>query len=422
VAISKGRRALVVVGTVVAMVGVGLLIAQDQDNLRLGSAYGVEDSRNAEYVAALVGADLTVGNSYLVLTNGEDTFSAMLEAINGANRRISFETYIYESGEIADRFTAAFVNAAGRGVQVNLVLDSVGAQSMLNEHVSRLREAGCRVAEFNPTHWYELEEINYRTHRKILVVDGEIGFIGGVGIADHWRGHAQDPDHWRDTHVRMRGPAARLLEATFYENLAEEGDVLMPVLEELPVDPSEGGLAIVVSSSPTGGSNDLKRLYLMAIAMAHRSIEITSPYFVIDDSVRWALQEAVGRGVQIRILVEGDITDAMPVKYASRADYEWLLSRGVEIYEYLPTMMHAKTMVVDSYWSMFGSANFDNRSLELNDEVNVAVWSWELADRFLQDFEQDLKKSRRLELHSWRQRPRLEKVRAQFWRLFGELF
>jgi cardiolipin synthase len=407
---------------VASLVGAGLLIAQDQDILQLRSPYAADDPRAPEYVAALVGADLSFGNRYLVLTNGDQTYPAMLEAIDGATRRISFETYIYESGEVGDRFTAALANAARRGVEVNLVIDSVGALTMLNEHAARLREAGGHVAEFNATHWWELEEINYRTHRKILVVDGEVGFTGGIGIADHWRGNAQDPDHWRDTQVRVRGPVARLLEAAFYENLAEEAGVLSAALNDPAGDPSTDGQSLVVRSSPTGGSSDLKRLYLLAMAMARRSIEITSPYFVIDESTRWALQDAVKRGVRVRVLVEGEETDVKPVKYASRADYEWLLAAGVELYEYQPTMMHAKTMVVDSVWSMFGSANFDNRSLELNDEANVAVWSAELAGRFLEDFEQDLRVSRRIELSSWRRRPGLDKMRERFWRLFGEVF
>lgn len=214
----------------------------------------------------------------------------------------------------------------------------------------------------------------------------------------------------------------RLLEAALYENYSEEAGIVTPTLDDPPRDPSKDSQSMMVRSSPTGGSNDLKRLYLLALAMSRRSVDIESPYFVTDDSSRWALQDAVARGVKVRILVEGDITDAMPVKYASRHAYEWLLSLGIELYEYQPTMMHAKTMVVDGVWSMFGSANFDNRSLELNDELNVAVWSTDLAARFTRDFELDLTASRRLELQSWRHRSRLDKGRERFWSLFGEVF
>jgi cardiolipin synthase len=346
----------------------------------------------------------------------------MLDAIDAARRRISFETYIYDTGEVADRFTGALERAARRGVEVSVIVDAVGAAGMKEEHVERLRGAGCRFVRFNATKWYSIEHLNYRTHRKILVVDGDVGFTGGVGVADHWLGNAQDKEHWRDTQVRMRGPIVRLLEAAFYEDLIEAGGLITPSLGEPPPPLDEEGASLVVGSSPTGGSNELKRVYLLTLASTRRSLDIATPYFVTDESTMWALEDAVGRGVRVRILVEGDITDAMPVKYASRAVYDRLLSMGVELYEYQPTMMHAKVLVADGILSMFGSANFDNRSLELNEELNVAVWSQELAARFGVDFEQDLRVATRLELAAWRQRSLLQKSRERFWSAFGEVF
>jgi cardiolipin synthase len=253
-------------------------------------------------------------------------------------------------------------------------------------------------------------------------VDGEIGFTGGAGVADHWLGDAQDPEHWRDTHIRMRGPIVRLLEAAFYEDLIDTGGVTTPVFEDEPESLDREGASFLVRSSPTGGSNDLKRLYLLLIASAQRTLDIATPYFVIDESTLWAFEQAAKRGVRIRILVEGDITDAMPVKYASRADYDRLMSLGIEIYEYAPTMMHAKVLVVDGLLSMFGSANFDNRSLELNEELNIAVAARDLASRLTLDFERDLRASARLELETWRARSPLLKAREWFWSAFGEVF
>jgi cardiolipin synthase len=241
-------------------------------------------------------------------------------------------------------------------------------------------------------------------------------------VDDQWKGNAQDKEHWRDTQVRIEGPLARLIEGGFYENFAEAAGEVTPELDDTTVDMNTDGAAIVVRSSPTGGSNDLKRLYLLSIASARRTLDITTPYFVIDESSRWALEDAVRRGVTVRLLLEGDLTDAMPVKYASRHHYEHLMELGIAIYEYQPTMMHTKVMVVDGVWSMFGSANFDNRSLELNDELNVAVSNPGLAARLLADMEQDLKVSQRLELQTWRQRPLLSKAREQFWTAFGEIF
>jgi cardiolipin synthase len=416
------RRAFVILLVAAGVVAVLLMLAQDQETLKIRSAVAAEDPGHPAYIAALVGAGLTRGNRYDVLTNGDQIFPAMLDAIRGAKRRISFETYIYDVGEVATQFTAALEEAARRGVRVNLVVDSVGGSGMKDEDITRLEAAGCRIGRFHSVKWYNLEEVNYRTHRKILVVDGEIGFTGGAGVADHWLGHAQDKEHWRDTQIRMRGPIVRLMEAAFYENFAETAGEVTPELDPTPTETDDTGRSLALRSSPTGGSNDLKRLYLLAIASARRRLDITTPYFVTDESSEWALKDAVSRGVRIRILVEGDITDAMPVKYASRDAYERLMAMGIEIYEYQPTMMHTKVVVVDGVWSMFGSANFDNRSLELNDELNVAVSDRDLARRLMDDFEQDLHVSSRLDLARWRQRSLLEKSREKFWSYFGEIF
>ena len=407
--------ALVVTATVLA-------VAQDQETVELRSAVSAEDPAAASYLAALVAADLVEGNTYDVLVNGDQVFPAMLQAIEAARERISFETYVYDKGRIADRFTSALEQAARRGVAVNVILDALGTGSMEKSHLERLENAGAHVLSFNPTGWYTLEELNYRTHRKILVVDGTLAFTGGVGVADHWLGNAQDPQHWRDTHVRIRGPIARTLEAAFYENFVGGGFAVTPVLTEPEGMPDADDQSMVVRSSPSDGASDLKRLYLLAIAMARRSIDISSPYFVTDESTMWALDDARKRGVTIRVLVESDVTDHKSVKYASREAYEDLLERGIQIYEYTPTMMHTKTMVVDGVLSIFGSANFDNRSLELNDEVNVTVMSRRLATRFVQDFEQDIHVSHRLSLAAWRTRPFMDKVHEHFWSYFGEVF
>ena len=407
--------ALVVTATVLA-------VAQDQETVELRSAVSAEDPAAASYLAALVAADLVEGNSYDVLVNGDQVFPAMLQAIEAARERISFETYVYDKGRIADQFTSALEQAARRGIAVNVILDALGTGSMEKSHLERLENAGAHVLSFNPTGWYTLEELNYRTHRKILVVDGTLAFTGGVGVADHWLGNAQDPQHWRDTHVRIRGPIARILEAAFYENFVGGGFAVTPVLSDPERRPDADDQSMVVRSSPSDGASDLKRLYLLAIAMARRSIDISSPYFVTDESTMWALDDARKRGVTIRVLVESDVTDHKSVKYASREAYEDLLERGIQIYEYTPTMMHTKTMVVDGVLSIFGSANFDNRSLELNDEVNVAVMSRRLAARFVENFEQDIHVSHRLSLAAWRTRPFMDKVHEHFWSYFGEVF
>jgi cardiolipin synthase len=413
-------RAVVIVALVLAIV---LGIAQDQEVLHITSGRAASDPDFPSYVAALTGTALTTGNSFDVLANGDRVFPSMLEAIRRARRQISFETYIYSPGAIADQFTAAIEEAARRGVRCQLVVDAIGSKELGN-HIDRLKKAGCAVGTFNVPAWYSFEELNYRTHRKVLVVDGIVGFIGGVGIADYWAGDAQNPDDWRDTQVRMGGPSVKYLEAAFFENFAETVRPVTPSFEPPPTEfvPNVDERTLVLWSSPVGGSSGMKLLYLVSIAAARKTLDICSPYFLTDESTAWAIERAVDRGVRVRILVEGDITDAKPVKYASRAAYEHLMSRGVEIYEYRPTMMHAKVMVVDGVWSVFGSANFDNRSLELNDELNAAVADAPLAARFTSDFESDLRRATRLNLDEWRRRSVLEKAREKFWSMFGEVF
>ena len=420
----RHRKLLIGVVAVLVVVGGLLALAQDQVTLKIQSPHAVDDPLFPGYISALLGANATGGNTYEVLTNGDQIFPPMLAAVKSAQRRISLETYIFNKGTVGQQFTDAFIAAAKRGVLVQLVIDAMGSNKIPKEWAEAMTAAGVKIGEFGQPKWYSLEELNYRTHRKILVVDGRIGFTGGVGLDDQWLGHAEDKEHWRDTMVRIEGPVARLMEGAFDENFVETSqEPVAPVVDppaEIPPSPQDS--AMVLRSSPTGGSNDLKRLYLMTIAAARRTLDISSPYFLTDESSDWSLEQAVKRGVKVRILVEGDLTDAKPVKYASRYAYQKFLDSGIEIYEYQPTMMHTKAMIVDGRWSIFGSANFDNRSLELNDEMNVAVSDPGLAARLLQDFNQDLSRAKKLDPAAWRQRSFLDKTREHFWSYFAEIF
>jgi cardiolipin synthase len=405
-----------------AVIAVVLFIAQDDEVLRLSSPVSADDPRFVDYAAALTGSAVTRGDTVDVLLNGRQIFPAMLGAIREAKHRISFESYIYGAGRVADLFTAALADAAARGVRVQMTVDSIGSADMPRGHVETLERAGCEIGTFNPPSAWGLEEVNYRSHRKILVVDGRVAFTGGAGVGDHWEGDADSPEHWRDTQFAVRGPAVRQMEAAFYENWTETRPQVTPSLDPAPPPVADDTASIVVWSSPKGGSSDIKRLFLLALAAARQRVLITSPYFVTDASIMWALEQARARDVAIRILVEGDITDAKPVKFASRHAYDRLLEMGIDIFEYQPTMMHAKTMVVDDTWSIFGTANFDNRSLELNDEVNVAMRDRALTAALARTFEVDLHKAAKLDLESWRRRGLLEKARERFWSWFGEVF
>lgn len=415
----RGWRLGILTG--IAVVATLLMIAQDQETLTVQSPVAADDQRFADYVASLVGAPVAIGDHYTVLRNGDEVFPPMLEAIRQAKRRISFESFIYEDGTVGDQFTQELVAAARRGVDVRIVLDAFGA-TLSSDSETQLQQAGVQVVWFNKLRPWTIEETNYRTHRKVLVADGEVAFTGGIGLADHWLGNAQSPDHWRDTQFRVVGPTVRALEASFYENWLESGGLSAPALDPEQPPLGTGAKSVVVWSNYTGGASNVKLLYLLSLAGARRTIDIQSPYFILDESTRWSLGEARRRGVRIRVLTDGEITDAMPVKDASRAGYQQLLDSGIEIYEYQPTMMHVKAMMVDGIWSVIGSANFDNRSFELNDEVTVGVYDRELAAALTRDFEADLQRSLQLHAATWHERGLVPKVRELFWKQYSELF
>jgi cardiolipin synthase len=406
----------------IAVIGVLLLIAQDQDTIRVESPVEAADPRFPDYLAALTGTAAIDGNAYQVLRNGDETYPAMLETIGRARSRISLETYVANDGAVGEQFVTALAAAAGRGVTVRVVLDAMGA-SLSNATQDRLKRAGVQVKWFNPLQFWALEETNYRTHRKVLVVDGEVAFVGGMGIDDQWQGHAQDQEHWRDTQFRVTGPVVRMLEASFYENWLESGGRSAPALDPEPPPGPAGARSVALWSNPTAGASNIKLMYLVAIAAARQAIHIQSPYFTLDESTLWGLTEARRRGVRVRLLTEGTITDAMPVKHASRSEYQDLLELGVEIAEYQPTMMHTKALVVDGVVSVIGSANFGNRSFELNDELVVAVHDRGLAAALLRDFESDLERSTTMTAATWKdQRSFVSKIQEAFWFYFSEIF
>jgi cardiolipin synthase A/B len=419
---ARSHRILAGALIVLILIAVALVIAQDQETLRIRTSVAATDAGFPQYLSRLLGHPLTRGDSYVVHTNGDAAFPAMLAAIDAARERIAFETYIYQEGEIADRFTAALAAASRRGVRVRMVVDAIGSRKMGGAHIQKLENSGVKIGWINPVLGSDFEEANYRSHRKALVIDGRVAFVGGMGVADLWARDTEKYPKWRDTQFELRGPVVADIEAAFNQNWIITGGVVDPEIE--PEDAARAGSAssIVVWSAPQGGANELKLLYLLALAAARQQVDIQSPYLITDESSQWSIREARNRGVRVRLLVEGDKTDAKPVKYASRADYERLLEMGVEIAEYQPTMMHAKTIVVDGLLSIIGSANFDNRSLELNDELNVAVFDRGLAARLRADFERDLRQSKTLTLEAWRARPLPEKVRDWALSYFGEVF
>jgi cardiolipin synthase len=298
---------------------------------------------------------------------------------------------------------------------VHLLLDWAGSQRMSRDDLARLREAGADVAFYRPLRWYNLDRLNHRTHRKLLVVDGRIGFTGGLGIADQWRGDGQNRDHWRDLEFRAEGPVVAQLQSAFMDDWFETKGVVLDGPGYFPdLDPRGPALAQALKSSPSGGSASLRLMYLLAIASATRSILIANSYFVPDRMTVAMLVAARRRGVDVEVVVPGPILDAQVVRRASRATWGPLLAAGVRIYEYQPTMYHTKLMIVDDVWVSVGSANLDDRSFRLNQEANLNVYDAAFGAEQARVFADDRARSRRVTLEEWRHRPVWERIQEWF--------
>jgi cardiolipin synthase len=274
-----------------------------------------------------------------------------------------------------------------------------------------MRNAGVEIHKYHPIAWYSIDRVNNRTHRKLLVVDGAIGFTGGVGIADEWSGNAQDENHWRDTHFLIQGPAVSQMQAAFADNwMKVSGDVLHGDAYFPAVRADGPHLAQMFKSSIEGGAESMQLMYLLSLAAARSSVNLSMAYFMPDDLTMDHIVAALKRGVRVRVIVPGDHNDSILVRAASRSEYGRILRAGGEIYEYQPTMFHCKVLVVDGRWVSVGSTNFDSRSFRLNDEANLNVYDEEFAKRQLAQFEEDLGKSRRITLHEWETRPLWQKA------------
>jgi cardiolipin synthase len=384
-------------------------------------AEGVEVGSQAFVRAAeaLTGAPITHGNEVELLVNGDQIFPAFLETIESAERTLTLQTYVYWRGDIAREVAGALCRKARGGVECKVILDALGAAKMESSLVGEMQEAGVRVIRFRPPKPYAVRRIANRTHRRLLIVDGRVGMTGGVGIASEWTGNAEDPDHWRDSHVRVRGPVVRGMQGAFAENWLEGtgellvGEGYLPELEPI----SDGGAMQLVRSSAKVGDTNVEALYYLAIASARETMELTAAYFVPRPAFTEALAEAAERGVDVRVLVPGPHTDKELVRVAGRAAYSRLLEAGVKIFEYEPTMLHAKTLVVDGAWASVGTVNFDNRSFQLHDEVTLCAWDREFAGLLREEFDRDQARSERIDPERWRARGLHHRVREGATRL-----
>ena len=377
--------------------------------------YAVADPQFRREMGVLLGPGIIPGNRVTDLENGDEIFPAMLEAIRAATKTITFETYIYWSGDIGAKFADALAERARAGVKVKVMVDWVGSIKMDDELLRRMQDAGVEIHKYRPLKWYNLGRLNNRTHRKLLVIDGRIGFTGGVGIADQWEGHAQDTDHWRDLHFRIEGPVVAQVQSAFNDNWIKTTGVVLNGADYFPpLEPVGAMDAHMFVASPAGGSESMHLMYLMAIAAAERTIDLEAAYFVPDPLMIQALQAARHRGVRVRVIVPGKHIDSETVRLASKAHWGKLLLAGVEIHEYQPTMMHNKLLIVDGLMTSVGSTNFDIRSFRLNDEASLNVYDAAFAQRMTEVFEADLKPTVRYDYTMWKDRPLRQKLFEKF--------
>ncbi len=420
------RKPLWIVAGTVAVTVTAVLLAlnlssgEKKIERRIERLYALDDPRFANELGVLLGPAFLPDNRILALHNGDQIFPAMLAAIRSAQTSITFETYIYWSGAIGREFADALAARARQGVKVHVLLDWVGSAKVEDSLIAEMTAAGVQIRKFHPPHWSNLGRFNNRTHRKLLVVDGHTGFTGGVGIAPQWTGNAQDPEHWRDSHFQVEGPVVAQIQSVFIDNwIKVTGDVLHGPTYFAALAPAGKALAQVFSSSPSGGSESMQLMYLLAITAATRTIDLAAAYFVPDELVSKALVEAMKRGVRLRIVVPGEHIDSETVRSASRARWGPLLAAGAVIAEYAPTMFHCKVMIVDELLVSVGSTNFDNRSFRLNDEATLNILDADFARQQTAVFAADLALSRSLSHAQWQARPWQEKFKERLASLIG---
>lgn len=400
--------ALTILGVAVAM---NFATSEKKIDKKVEHRHAIADPQFRREMSVLLGPAIVAGNRVEAFQNGDAIFPAMLEAICKAERTVNLETYIYWSGDIGRKFAEALSERAREGIAVHLVIDWAGSIKMDDDLLSMMKDAGVRIEHYRPLRWYNIGRLNNRTHRKLLVVDGRIGFTGGVGIADQWTGRAQDPEHWRDTHFRVEGPVVAQMQAAFNDNWIKTTGELLHGPDHFPeLQPAGDMDAHLFIASPASGSESMHLMYLSSIAAAIRSIDLCAAYFVPDRLIADALLAACRRGVRVRVLLPGEHIDSETVRVASKASWGELMAGGIHIHVYRPTMIHAKLLVVDGELVSVGSTNFDIRSFRLNDEASLNVYDRGFAATMTAVFEHDLEQAEQYDLATWMKRPLSEKI------------
>ena len=395
-----------------AMAFVSYLVTPAERSPRYGldHEFAIDSDEFLATITGATGVPNLAGNSIDILHNGDEFYPVMLEDINGARTSITIEAYIYWAGDIGRRFAHALSAKAREGIPVKILLDAVGSATIGAEILETLEAGGCQLAWYNRIHWYTIGRFNHRTHRKSLIIDGRVGFTGGAGIADVWLGHAQSPEHWRDTQIRIAGPAVTPLQTGFAQNWLKTTGELLSGPTYYPEPEHVGPLAVqTVMSSPETGASSVRVMHYLPIVCARRSIFVANPYFVPDQAAIDTLIDAKRRGVDVRIMVSGEHNDNWLARQNSIRLYGPLLKAGIQILDYSKTFLHQKTMVVDGLWITIGTTNFDNRSFAHNEETSVCVRDARLARRMEEAFLADMRTCNRIELEAWRNRGLLAK-------------
>jgi cardiolipin synthase len=357
-------------------------------------------------IVGLTQSTLDGGNRVQVLQNGDEFFPALMSAIDSAKESVHIETFIWWEGKICEDLVQLLTAKARQGVEVRLLVDASGGKKLTEQQETLIEAAGGMVGRFHPVRLSTLGRLNNRDHRKIMVIDGRIGFLGGFGIAEEWTGNAQDRDHWRDTGLRVEGPVVNRIQAAFSENWIEATGEIPAGVKYFPVLPAVGATrAHVAYTSPTGTISSVQLLHYLAIAAARKEIIIQNPYLLPDSDALQALEDAVRRGVDVKIMVPSDdATDNAIVQHASHHHFGTLMKAGVKIWEYDKTLLHQKVIVVDGIWSGVGSTNFDDRSFQLNDEITIGILDEEIAAELKEAFQADLRHARQRNFEEWSKR------------------
>ena len=376
------------------------------------------DTESAEFrntIAGTTGMPLVEGNRVTIFNNGDQFYPAMLEAIESARHSVTTEQFIFWNGEVGRRFAEAFAEKAREGIPVKLLVDAIGSAGLGEEILTVLERGGCQLAWFRPIHWYTLDRANERMHRKSLIIDGRVAFTGGAGLADQWLGAAENEHEWRDVQIRVEGPAVSVQQSGFAQNwLLTTGEVLSGP-EYFPVLSPVGDVEVqTILSSPTSGATAAGTMHVIAVQCARRNLYIANPYFIPNSRFIDMLAQACRRGVNVKLMVAGRHNDTWWARQNSLRLYGKLLEAGVEIYEFQPTMLHQKIMVVDGVWATVGTANFDNRSFALSDETNVCFHDPRLVEELQETFRADLKRCRQIRLADWRARGVWQRTKERF--------